>query len=69
MSDRLQDRLQERGWAVLTLLGTLVGLFIGLAIAPELPVWMPWALGIGAVVAFAAVLIMKRFRKPDQPPH
>ena len=65
----MSDKLQERGWTILTLLGTLVGLFIGLAIAPELPVWMPWALGIGAGLAFAAVLFLKRFRKPDQPPH
>jgi hypothetical protein len=61
--------LHELGWTGLTILGALVGLFIGLAVAPELPQWVPWALGIGVVALFVAVLVLKRFRKPDHPLH
>ncbi len=56
--------LQELGWRGLTILGVVVGLFVGLVIAPELPAWTRWALGIAVVVLFIATLILKR-RRPD----
>jgi hypothetical protein len=34
-------------------------------VAPELPSWAPWVLGIGVVAVFIATLVLKRFRKPD----
>ncbi len=63
--DAVKRALQELGWTGLTILGTIVGLFIGLAAAPELPEWAPWAIGIGVVAVFIAVLALKRFRRPS----
>lgn len=56
----MKRTLQELGWTGLTILGTLVGLFIGLAIAPELPGWVPWTLGIAVVAIFAVSWFLKR---------
>ena len=61
----MKRALQELSWSGLTILGAFVGLFIGLAVAPELPDWAPWVLGIGVVAVFIATLVLKRFRKPD----
>lgn len=59
----MKSTLQEFGWTGLTILGTLVGLFIGLAIAPELPAWVPWMLGIAVVVIFAVSWFLGRRRR------
>lgn len=59
----MKRALEELSWRGLTILGGFVGLFMGLAVAPELPEWAPWALGIGVVAIFIAVLVLKRFRK------
>lgn len=59
----MKRELEELSWKGLTIAGVFVGLFLGLAVAPELPEWVPWALGIGIVAVFAAVLVLKRFRK------
>ena len=56
----MRRTLQELGWTGLTILGTLVGLFIGLAIAPELPAWVPWTLGIAVVAIFVVSWFLKR---------
>lgn len=56
----MRRTLREFGWTGLTILGTLVGLFIGLAIAPELPAWVPWTLGIAVVVIFAVSWFLRR---------
>jgi hypothetical protein len=61
----MKRELEELSWRGLTIAGVFVGLFLGLAVAPELPAWAPWALGIGVVVVFVAVLVLKRFRKPS----
>ena len=58
----MKRALQELSWTGLTIVGTFVGLFIGLAVAPELPLWAPWALG-GVVVAAFAVSWWLRRRK------
>lgn len=58
----MKRALEELGWKGLTIVGAFIGLFVGLAIAPELPEWAPWALGIGVVALFVAVLVLKRFR-------
>jgi hypothetical protein len=58
----MKRALEELGWKGLTIVGAVIGLFVGLAIAPELPEWAPWALGIGVVALFVAVLVLKRFR-------
>jgi hypothetical protein len=60
----MKRALEELSWRGLTILGVFVGLFMGLAVAPELPSWAPWALGIGVVAVFIATLVLKRFRKP-----
>ena len=60
----MKRALEELSWRGLTILGAFIGLFMGLAIAPELPDWAPWALGIGVVAVFIAVLVLKRFRRP-----
>lgn len=60
----MKRELEELGWKGLTIAGVFVGLFMGLAVAPELPEWAPWVLGIGVVAVFVAVLVLKRFRKP-----
>jgi hypothetical protein len=57
--------LQEWGWTGLTILGALIGLFMGLAIAPELPGWVPWALGIAVVAIFAVSWFLKRRRSGE----
>ena len=60
----MKRALEELSWRGLTIAGAFIGLFMGLAIAPELPEWVPWALGIGVVAVFIAVLMLKRFRRP-----
>ena len=60
----MKRELEELSWKGLTIAGVFVGLFIGLAVAPELPEWAPWALGIGVVALFVGVLVRKRFRRP-----
>ena len=60
----MRRALQELSWSGLTILGTFVGLFIGLAIAPELPAWVPWALGGAVVVIFAVSWFMRRCNGP-----
>jgi hypothetical protein len=60
----MKRALEELSWRGLTILGVFVGLFMGLAVAPELSEWAPWALGIGVVAVFVAVLVLKRFRRP-----
>jgi small basic protein len=59
----MKRELEELSWKGLTIAGVFIGLFLGLAVAPELPEWVPWALGIGIVAVFVAVLVLKRFRK------
>ena len=59
----MKRALEELSWRGLTILGVFVGLFMGLAVAPELPAWAPWTLGIGVVAVFIAVLVLKRFRR------
>ena len=59
----MKRELEELSWRGLTITGVFIGLFLGLAVAPELPEWVPWALGIGIVAVFIAVLVLKRFRK------
>ncbi|HEY4143230.1 MAG TPA: hypothetical protein VGM57_17575 [Pseudolabrys sp.] len=59
----MKRELQELSWKGLTIVGVFVGLFLGLAIAPELPEWAPWVIGVGIVAIFIAVLLLKRFRK------
>ncbi len=63
----MKRELEELGWKGLTIASVFVGLFIGLAVAPELPSWAPWAIGIGVVALFVAVLVLKRFRRPNEP--
>jgi small basic protein len=58
----MKRELEELGWKGLTIVGVFIGLFLGLAVAPELPEWAPWAIGIGIVAVFVAVLVLKRFR-------
>jgi hypothetical protein len=65
----MKRALEELSWRGLTVVGAFIGLFVGLAVAPELPDWVPWALGIGVVAIFVAVLVLKQIRKPDLPPH
>jgi small basic protein len=65
----MKRALEELSWKGLTIVGAFIGLFIGLTVAPELPEWAPWALGIGVVAVFIAVLVLKRFRKLDDRPH
>jgi small basic protein len=60
----MKRALEELSWRGLTILGVFVGLFMGLAVAPELPDWAPWVLGIGVVAVFIAVLVLKWFRRP-----
>ena len=60
----MKRALEELSWRGLTILGVFVGLFMGLAVAPELPEWVPWTLGIGVVAVLVAVLVLKRFRRP-----
>jgi small basic protein len=60
----VRGALRELGWTGLIILGVFVGLLIGLAVAPELPGWAPWALGIAVMAVFAATLVLKRFRQP-----
>jgi hypothetical protein len=59
----MKRELQELSWKGLTIVGVFVGLFLGLAVAPELPEWAPWVIGVGIVAIFIAVLLLKRFRK------
>jgi small basic protein len=60
----MKRELEELSWKGLTIAGVFIGLFLGLAVAPELPSWVPWVLGIGVVAVFIAVLVLKRFRNP-----
>jgi small basic protein len=60
----MKRELEELGWKGLTIVGVFVGLFLGLAVAPELPEWASWAIGIGIVAIFIVVLVLKRFRNP-----
>jgi small basic protein len=60
----MKRALEELSWKGLTIVGVFIGLFLGLAVAPELPEWAPWAIGIGIVAVFIAVLVLKRFRNP-----
>jgi small basic protein len=60
----MKRELEELGWRGLTIVGVFIGLFLGLAVAPELPEWAPWVIGIGIVAVFIAVLVLKRFRTP-----
>jgi hypothetical protein len=58
----MKSELEELGWKGLTIVGVFIGLFLGLAVAPELPEWAPWVIGLGIVAVFIAVLVLKRFR-------
>ena len=58
----MKRELEELSWKGLTIAGVFIGLFLGLAVAPELPEWAPWAIGIGIVAVFIAVLVLKRRR-------
>ncbi len=60
----MRRALQELGWTGLTVLGVFIGLFIGLAVAPELPAWAPWMLGVAAVAALAMTWLLRRGRQP-----
>jgi hypothetical protein len=62
----VKRRLQQLGWSGLTIVGVFVGLFMGLAVAPELPGWVPWALGVAVVVGVVASWFVRR-RRDDQP--